>query len=85
VRYLANGRPDYIRRRLPWWHQVFTVLLLATLLIPFINLIFLVPTVSAHGSKNDIEKLKRIALFQNQDLAMDIAMAENEQYNRKKS
>lgn len=81
VRYLTNRPPDDIRRRLPLWHPIFFMLLLATVLIPLVNLIFLVPAVGAHGSKNYVQKLERIALGQNQNIAIDIAMAENAKYD----
>jgi len=85
VRYLANGQPDDILRRLPLWHPAFIVLLLATVLIPFVNLISLVPAVSAHGSKNYVEKLQRIALGQNTGIAMKMAIDENEKYDTEAS
>ena len=84
VRYLTHGQPDDILRRVPLWHPLFIVALLATVLIPLVNVIFLAPAVGAHGSKKYVEKLERIALSKNQDIAMDIALDVNDKYDSEK-
>ena len=71
-RYLDRGLPEQIRRFRPLSQRIYFLLSLLTLLVPAIG---------AHGIKNYIEKLERIALGNNWDLMMAIAEKENE--NRK--
>lgn len=75
-RYLDRGLPKDIRRWRPLSQRIY-------FLLSFLAL--LVPAISSHGSKNYVEKLERIALDQNQSLAMEIAMKQNEQYEKAKS
>jgi hypothetical protein len=76
VRYLERGQPDDIRRWRPASQRVFFFLSWFALLVP---------AILAHGIKNYVEKLERIALAQNKGLAMAIALEEHEKYKSKSS
>jgi len=71
MRYLDKGYPHQIRHRPPLSRWFFFLLSFLT---------FFVPAISAHGIQNYVYKLEKIALDQNQDIAMEIAMAENQKY-----
>jgi hypothetical protein len=75
-RYLDRGLPKDIRRWRPLSQRIYFLLSLFA---------FLVPAISSHGSANYVKKLERIALDKNQDIAIDIAMAENQMYEEAKS
>jgi hypothetical protein len=73
VRYLDYGFPDLVLRWRPLSQRLF-------LLVHII--MFLYPAIKQHGIQNYIDKLERIALGQNVDLMMTIAMKENQQRER---
>ena len=73
IRYLNRGFPDQVRRWRPVSQRVYFLLALLNLLVPAIG---------AHGIKNYVDKLERIALGQNVGLMMAIAQKENEKYKR---
>jgi hypothetical protein len=71
LRYLDRGFPSQVRRWRPISQRLFFFLSAFTLLVPAAN---------AHGIKNYVEKLERIALARNEGLMMTIAQKENEKY-----
>jgi len=73
LRYLNRGFPDQVRRWRPVSQRVYFLLSLFSLLVP---------AISAHGIKNYVDKLERIALEENVGLMMAIAQKENEQFNQ---
>jgi hypothetical protein len=69
VRYLNRGFPELALRARPLSQRLFLL---------WHIIMFLYPAIKQHGIQNYIDKLERIALGQNVDLMMTIAMKENE-------
>jgi len=68
-RYLDRGFPELVLRWRPLSQRLFLLLHLV---------MFLYPAIKQHGIQNYIDKLERIALGQNVEVMMTIAMKENE-------